>query len=121
MVKLMKNLGIADDNDDDDNNYMDHSKNIDRIHNNYRIGSSDNSVRKIKDNYNEFSIFVNVYKNCKIYRINPDIIFSWIKDLFDCYFPSDFLTFIIIDKQTIIYEEKEAISPNSYLDISSTY
>ncbi len=32
MVKLMKNLGIVDGNDDN-NNYIDYNKNIDHIHN----------------------------------------------------------------------------------------
>ena len=74
---LMKNLGITDD--------MNGIQGVDVVGNG---DSNINSNRRI--NYNEFSSFVQeIYMNCKNLGINKDIIFSWINDLFSCYFPSD--------------------------------
>jgi hypothetical protein len=77
MVQLMKSLGIADDEDEDGT--------VNVINNNNR-SSSNNRI----GNYNEFSSFVQeIYMNCKKFGIKPGIIFSWIKDLFDCYSPTN--------------------------------
>ena len=52
------------------------------------VNNDISSNRRI--NYNEFSTFVKeIYMNCKNYGIKPDIIFSWIKDLFSCYSPAN--------------------------------
>jgi hypothetical protein len=68
MENLMENLGITNYIDDED--VVDANSNI-----------KSNSNRRI--HYNEFSSFVKeIYMNCKNYGIKPDIIFSWIKDLF---------------------------------------
>ena len=85
----MKNLGITDD--------MNGIQGVDVVGNG---DSNINSNRRI--NYNEFSSFVQeIYMNCKNLGINKDIIFSWINDLFSCYFPSDNLR-SFVDEQKIV-------------------
>jgi predicted transcriptional regulator len=85
MENLMENLGITNYIDDED--VVDANSNI-----------KSNSNRRI--HYNEFSSFVKeIYMNCKNYGIKPDIIFSWIKDLFFYLSPSDNFGSSFINKQ----------------------
>ncbi len=50
-------------------------------------------------NYNEFSTFVQeIYTNCKNFGIKPAIVFSWIKDLFECYSSPTILSPSFIDE-----------------------
>ena len=84
----MKNLGITDD--------INGIQGVDVVGN---VDSNINSNRRIT--YNEFSSFVEeIYMNCKNLGINKDIIFSWIIDLFSCYFPLDNLE-SFVDEQKI--------------------
>jgi hypothetical protein len=88
MYQIMKKLGIIDDINDE--NIVD------------TIG---NSNRRIY--YNEFSAFVKeIYMNCKRFGIKPDIIFSWIIDLFSWYSPSGNLR-SSVDEKRIGVEKKE--------------
>jgi hypothetical protein len=85
MKNLMENPGITNYIDDED--VVDANSNI-----------KSNSNRRI--HYNEFSSFVKeIYMNCKNYGIKPDIIFSWIKDLFFYLSPSDNFGSSFINKQ----------------------
>jgi biotin operon repressor len=80
MKNIMKNLGITDDINDD----------------NRRI------------NYDEFSFFVKeIYMNCKRLGIKPNIILSWIKDLFSWYSPSGNLLVSLVNGKRIDGEEEE--------------
>jgi hypothetical protein len=91
MKNLMNSLGIIDDIDDED--VVVANTNIKS-----NIKSNSNSNRRI--HYNEFSSFVKeIYMNCKNYGIKPDIIFSWIKDLFFYLSPSDNFGSSFINKQ----------------------
>ena len=80
MVQLMKNLGIEDDNNQE-----------------FNLG---NEIGKNKD----FSYFVEeIYRNCKKLDIPPEIIPSWIKDLYDChsYFNGKISFSFIADEEKI--------------------
>ena len=73
MKNIMKNLGITDDIDDENV--------VDPIVIGIGIGNGNRRIR-----YNEFSFFVKeIYMNCKRLGIKPNIIFSWINDLFSWY------------------------------------
>jgi hypothetical protein len=88
MYQIMKKLGIIDDINDE--NIVD------------TIG---NSNRRI--DYNEFSAFVKeIYMNCKRFGIKPDIIFSWIIDLFSWYSPSGNLRSFVDGKRIESGEER---------------
>ena len=70
MFQLMRNLGINDDDIDNDENKIDDLEMAEDLHDNIKI------------NYNEFSSFVNsIYLYCKNHGIEPNIVFSWITDL----------------------------------------
>jgi hypothetical protein len=92
IYQIMKNLGIIDDINDE--NIVD------------TIGNSNiNSNRRI--DYNEFSAFVKgIYMNCKRFGIKPDIIFSWIIDLFSWYSPSGNLRSFVDGKRIESGEER---------------
>jgi hypothetical protein len=102
MVQLMKNLGITDDN-----NYL--KENIDIV----------NRRSNRIENYSEVSTFLkDIYINCKNIGIEPTIVFSWIKDLFDCYFPSNISSsFIKIQKIGGIEDDKKPIISNLKMSV----
>jgi hypothetical protein len=101
MKNLMNSLGITDD--------------INDIQGVYTIGNSNidiNSNRRI--NYIEFSSFVKeIYMNCKRFGIKPDIIFSWIIDLFSWYSPSGDLKSFVDGKRIESGEERNDQKPVS--------
>jgi hypothetical protein len=101
MKNLMNSLGITDD--------------INDIQGVYTIGNSNidiNSNRRI--NYIEFSSFVKeIYMNCKRFGIKPDIIFSWIIDLFSWYSPSGDLKSFVDEKRIESGEERNDQKPLS--------
>jgi hypothetical protein len=93
MKNLMNNLGITDD-------FNDTKVVADGVGSSSSSSSNINILGRIR--YNEFSSFVKeIYVNCKNYGIKPDIIFSWISDLFSWYSPSYNSSSSFINKQKI--------------------
>jgi hypothetical protein len=93
MKNIMKNLGFIDDIKDENV--------VDSISN-----GNVNGNRRI--NYDEFSFFVKeIYMNCKRLGIKPNIIISWINDLFSWYSPSDNLLGSSVNGKRIDGDEEE--------------
>jgi hypothetical protein len=94
MKNLMNSLGITDDIND-----------TKVVADGVNDSSSDiNILGKI--NYNEFSSFVQqIYMNCKRFGIKPDMIFSWIIDLFSWHSPSNNSSSSLNDKQEKVGRE----------------
>jgi hypothetical protein len=101
IAQLMKNLGIADDTGDNEDEDGDSSRTID-------------------SKYIEFSSFVqDIYLGCKKLKILPSSIFSWIKDLLDCQFQSDYDNSILfIDQQQ--QQQQQQNEKENELPISSS-
>jgi hypothetical protein len=100
MKNLMENPGITNYIDDED--VVDANSNI-----------KSNSNRRI--HYNEFSSFVKeIYMNCKNYGIKPDIIFSWIRNLFFYLSPSNNFGSSFINKQKFEVGKEDNRKPRAF-------